>query len=45
MVCMEQLGMNAEQAAERTGVAPEVAARISARVAAVEWKHHVPHVL
>jgi NAD+ synthetase len=45
MVCMEQLGMNADQAAERTGVAPEVAGRIAARVAAVEWKHHVPHVL
>ncbi|MDX6546955.1 MAG: synthase [Gaiellales bacterium] len=45
MVCLEQLGMAPEQAAERTGVAPEVAARIAARVAAVEWKHHVPHVL
>jgi NAD+ synthase len=45
MVCLEQLGMTPEQAAERTGVAPEVAARIAARVAAVEWKHHVPHVL
>ena len=45
MVCLEQLGMTPEQAAERTGVAPDVAARIAARVAAVEWKHHVPHVL
>jgi hypothetical protein len=37
--------MTPSQAAERTGVSPDVVARVSARVAAVLWKHHVPHAL
>jgi NAD+ synthase len=45
MVCIEELGMTPGQAAERTGVSPDVVARVSARVAAVLWKHHVPHAL
>jgi NAD+ synthetase len=45
MVCIEELGMTPSQAAERTGVSPDVVARVSARVAAVLWKHHVPHAL
>jgi NAD+ synthase len=45
MVCIEELGMTPEQAAERTGVSAEVVARVSARVAAVLWKHGVPHAL
>jgi nicotinamidase/pyrazinamidase len=45
MICMEQLGMTPEQTSVRTGVAPDVVARVAARVAAVLWKHHVPHTL
>ncbi len=45
MICMEQLGLTAEQTHERTGVALDVVARVADRVAAVLWKHHVPHTL
>ena len=45
MVCIEQLGMTPEQTADRTGVPPDVVARVASRVAAVAWKHHVPHAL
>jgi NAD+ synthetase len=45
MVCLEQLGMDAADAAARTGVDRDVVERVAARVAAVAWKHHVPHAL
>jgi nicotinamidase/pyrazinamidase len=45
MVCTEELGMTPQQTAARTGVALDVVQRVSARVAAVLWKHHVPHAL
>src|SRR5439155_18813230 len=45
MVCVETLGMTPEQTAARTGVSPDVVARVSARVAAVLWKHLVPHAV
>jgi NH3-dependent NAD+ synthetase len=45
MVCIEALGMTPEQTAARTGVSADVVARVSARVAAVLWKHLVPHAL
>jgi NAD+ synthase len=45
MVCVEQLGMTVQQTAERTGVPADVVERVSARIAAVLWKHSVPHAL
>ncbi len=45
MVCVEQLGMTAEQTVARTGVAVDVVERVLARVAAVVWKHSVPYAL
>ena len=45
MVCVEALGMTPEQAAARTGISPDVVDRVSARVAAVLWKHLVPHAV
>jgi NAD+ synthetase len=45
MVCIEALGMTPERTAARTGVSPDVVARVSARIAAVLWKHLVPHAL
>ncbi len=45
MVCVEQLGMTAEQTVARTGVAADVVERVLARVAAVVWKHSVPYAL
>ena len=32
-------------AAARSGVDQAVVERVAARVAAVDWKHHVPHAL
>jgi nicotinamidase/pyrazinamidase len=45
IVCLGELGMSVEQAAERSGVEPSVVKRVQERVAAVAWKHHVPHAL
>jgi len=45
IVCLEELRMDIAEAAERTGVEPEVVERVQARVRAVAWKHHVPHAL
>ena len=45
MVCVESLGMTPEQTAARTGISPDVVDRVSARVAAVLWKHLVPHAV
>ena len=42
---MFDLGMTAEQAAERTGVAIDVVRKVRARADAVAWKHTVPHAL
>jgi hypothetical protein len=38
------LELSSEQAAQRTGVEPDVIARVLARVDSVAWKHVVPHV-
>ncbi len=45
LVAMFDLGMTAEQAAERTGVAIDVVRKVRARADAVAWKHTVPHAL
>jgi NAD+ synthase len=45
LACTQDLGMDVAATAERTGIAPDVVERVLARVAAVAWKHHVPHVL
>ena len=44
LVCMQELGLDVSATAERTGVEAAVVERVKARVAAVAWKHHVPHV-
>jgi NAD+ synthase len=45
IVCLEELGMSVDQTAERSGVDRSVVVRVAQRVAAVAWKHHVPHAL
>jgi NAD+ synthetase len=45
LVATEDLGLTPEAAAARTGVDPDVVRRVHQRVAAVAWKHVVPHVL
>jgi NAD+ synthase len=45
MVCLEELGLDVAAAAERSEVPVEVVERVAARVASVNWKHHVPHAL
>jgi len=45
LVCVYDLGMSPEQAAERAGVDRDVADRVLARAAGVAWKHAVPHTL
>jgi NAD+ synthase len=44
LVCTQELGLDVSATAERTGVEAAVVERVKARVAAVAWKHHVPHV-
>jgi NAD+ synthetase len=45
LVATFDLGMSPGEAAERTGVAPDVVDRVLARAAGVAWKHAVPHTL
>jgi len=45
IVCLEELGLDVAAAAARSGVDRAVVERVAARVAAVDWKHHVPHAL
>ena len=45
IVCLEELGLDVAAAAARSGVDQAVVERVAARVAAVDWKHHVPHAL
>jgi NAD+ synthase len=45
LVCLEELKLDIDAAAERSGVDRDVVARVKARVNAVAWKHHVPYVL
>jgi NAD+ synthetase len=45
IVCLEELGLDVAAAAARSGVEEAVVERVAARVAAVDWKHHVPHAL
>ena len=45
IVCLEELGLDVAAAAARSGVDAAVVERVAARVAAVDWKHHVPHAL
>ena len=45
MVCLQELGLDVAAAAARSGVDQAVVERVAARVAAVDWKHHVPHAL
>jgi NAD+ synthase len=45
LVCTQELGLPAAAAAARSGVELDVVERVLARVAAVAWKHHVPHVI
>jgi NAD+ synthase len=44
LVATMDLELSSEQAAQRTGVEPDVIARVLARVDSVAWKHVVPHV-
>jgi NAD+ synthase len=45
LVCLEDLKLDIDAAAERSGVDRDVVARVKARVDAVAWKHRVPYVL
>jgi len=45
LVATMDLRLSPEEAAQRTGVQPDVIARVRARVDSVAWKHVVPHVL
>lgn len=45
IVCLEDLKLDIDAAAERSGVDRDVVARVKARVDAVAWKHRVPYVL
>jgi NAD+ synthase len=45
IVCLEELKLDVDAAAERSGVDRDVVERVKARVEAVAWKHRVPHVL
>ena len=45
IVCLEELKLDIDAAAERSGVDRDVVARVKARVDAVSWKHRVPYVL
>jgi NAD+ synthase len=45
LVCLEELKLDIDAAAERSGVERDVVARVKARVDAVAWKHRVPYVL
>ena len=45
IVCLEELGLDIAEAAERSGVERDVVERVHARVRSVDWKHHVPHAL
>jgi NAD+ synthase len=45
LVCTQDLGLDVAGTAERSGVEPDVIERVLQRVAAVAWKHHVPHVV
>ena len=45
LVCTQDLGLDVAGTAERSGVEPDVIERVLRRVAAVAWKHHVPHVV
>jgi NAD+ synthetase len=45
LAALYDLGMTPEQAAERTGVDPEVVERVKRRVESVAWKQVVPHTL
>jgi NAD+ synthase len=45
LVCLEELKLDIDAAAERSGVDRDVVARVKARVEAVAWKHRVPYVL
>ena len=45
IVCLEELGLDIAEAAERSGVGRDVVERVHARVRSVDWKHHVPHAL
>src|SRR6476469_6168683 len=45
IVCLEELGLDVAAAAARSGVDRAVVERVAGRVAAVDWKHHVPHAL
>jgi nicotinamidase/pyrazinamidase len=45
LVCTEELRLDVAATVARTGVDAAVVERVRARVAAVAWKHHVPHVL
>jgi NAD+ synthase len=45
LVCLEEMTLDIDAAAERSGVDRDVVARVKARVDAVAWKHRVPYVL
>jgi len=45
LVATMDLRLSPEEAAQRTGVQPDVIARVRARVDSVAWKRVVPHVL
>jgi NAD+ synthase len=45
LVCTQDLALDVAATAERTGIAPDIVERVLARVAAVAWKHHVPHAV
>jgi NAD+ synthase len=45
LVALVDLGLDLPGAAARAGVDEPVAERVQARMQAVAWKHHVPHVL
>ncbi len=45
IVCLEELKLDIDAAAERSGVDRDVVERVKARVDAVAWKHRVPYTL
>ena len=45
LVCTQDLGLDVAGTVERSGVEADVVERVLQRVAAVSWKHHVPHVI
>ncbi|MFI5048320.1 MAG: NAD(+) synthase [Gaiellales bacterium] len=45
LVCTQDLGLDVAGAVERSGVESHVVERVLQRVAAVSWKHNVPHAV